>query len=142
MMDDKVKAIREWPTPASIDDVRSFLGTVGYYRKFIKGWSSIAAPLTQMLKKGTKFEWSSTQQQSFEQLIQATTHAPALVLPDPKLPYVVTADACGFGIGASLMQDQGSGLQPVAFLSKKLTDAELKYPNHERENLLMPTKVS
>lgn len=137
MMDSKVKAIREWPTPTSVEDIRCFLGTIGYYRKFIKNFSKIAAPLNDLLKKESHFEWSSRHQHAFTSLIEAIVTAPTLILPDPKLPYVVTADACGYGIGASLMQDQGTGLQPIAFMSKKLTPAELKYQNHERELLAL-----
>ena len=137
MMDDKVKAIREWPTPKSIDDIRCFLGTIGYYRKFIKNFSKIAAPMNELLKKDKSFIWSEVEENAFRNLIEATVTAPTLILPDPKLPYVLTADACGYGIGASLMQDQGRGLQPIAFMSKKLSAAELKYPNHERELLAL-----
>ena len=137
MMESKVKAVREWPTPTSADDVRSFLGLAGYYRKFIQGFSDIAAPLTSLLKKETRFTWDTSAEQAFRKLIHAITTAPTLILPDPSKPYVITADACGFGIGACLMQDQGRGLQPIAFLSKKLTDAELKYQNHERELLAL-----
>lgn len=137
MMEDKVKAIKEWPTPTSVDDIRCFLGTVGYYRKFIRDFSKIASPMNELLKKDKPFEWSSAQEKAFHELIDATVSAPTLILPDPKLPYVLTADACGYGIGASLMQDQGRGLQPIAFMSKKLTAAELKYPNHERELLAL-----
>lgn len=137
MMDDKVRAIRDWPTPKSVEEVRSFLGMVGYYRKFIANFSNLAAPMTQLLQKGTRFDWGAAQEKAFRALIDATTTAPTLILPDPRLPYVITADACGFGVGASLMQDHGKGLQPIAFLSKKLTAAELKYENHERELLAL-----
>ena len=137
MMEDKVRAITEWPQPKCLDDVATFLGTVGYYRKFIQHYSTIAAPLSEMQKKGAKFEWTPQREQAFRALIAAVTSRPLLVLPDPSLPYVVTADACGYGIGASLMQDHGRGLQPIAFYSKKLTDAELKYPNHEKELLAL-----
>lgn len=97
----------------------------------------IAAPLTELLKKESKFHWEAKHQCAFQQLIDAVTSCPTLILPDPSLPYVVTNDACGYGIGASLMQDQGKGLQPIAFFSKKLSAAELKYPNHERELLAL-----
>jgi hypothetical protein len=137
MMDEKVKAIRQWPPPKSVDEVRSFLGLAGYYRKFIRNFSLLAAPMTDLLKKEVPFQWGDHQQQAFDGLVRAVTTAPTLVLPDPKRPYVITADACGYGIGASLMQDQGRGLQPIAFLSKKLSNAELKYENHERELLAL-----
>ena len=137
MMDNKVKAIKEWPIPTSVEEIRTFLGTIGYYRKFIRDYGKIAAPLTDLLKKDCPFEWTDTRQQAFRQLIDAMISAPTLILPDPSLPYVVTADACGYGIGASLMQDQGKGLQPIAFMSKRLSSAELKYENHERELLAL-----
>lgn len=137
MMENKVRAIRDWPTPQTVDDVRSFLGMVGYYRKFVRNFSDIAGPLTHLLKQGVRFQWTAELDKSFRALIHAITSAPTLILPDPNLPYVVTADACGYGVGACLMQDQGKGLQPIAFLSKKLSDAELKYPNHERELLAL-----
>ncbi len=137
MMEDKVRAIREWPTPKNVDDVRRFLGLAGYYRKFVKDYSILASPLSDLLKKDTPFQWSEQRDKAFQSLIDAITTAPTLVLPDPKLPYVITADACGFGIGASLMQDQGRGLQPIAFMSKKLSPAELRYENHERELLAL-----
>ena len=137
MMEDKVRAIREWPTPGSVEDIRSFLGMVGYYRKFIRDFSDIAAPLTQLLRKGVRFLWTDKQEQAFRALIQAVSSAPTLILPDPTKPYVITADACGYGIGACLMQDHGKGLQPIAFLSKKLSDTELRYENHERELLAL-----
>ena len=137
MMEDKVKAITDWPTPKSLDDVATFLGTVGYYRKFIKNYSSIAAPLSSLQKKGTKFEWTQQQEDAFRQLIKMTSERVPLQLPDPKKQYIVTADACGYGIGATLQQDQGQGLRPLAFYSKKLTDTELRYPNHEKELLAL-----
>ena len=61
--------------------------------------------------------------------------APVLILPDPNLPFVVHTDASGFAIGAVLQQDQGKGLQPIAFISKKMLDAETRYPVHEQELL-------
>jgi len=137
MMEDKVRAIRDWPTPTAVEDIRSFLGMVGYYRKFIQGFSSLAAPLTELLKKGVRFLWTDELEKSFRALIHATTTAPTLILPDPTKPYIITADACGYGIGACLMQDHGKGLQPIAFLSKKLNNAELRYENHERELLAL-----
>ena len=92
MMEDKVRAIRDWPTPTAVEDIRSFLGMVGYYRKFIQGFSSIAAPLTGLLKKGVRFLWTAELETSFRTLIHTITTAPTLILPDPTKPYVITAD--------------------------------------------------
>lgn len=135
MMYDKVKAITEWPTLTSVADVQSFLGTVGYYRKFVRMFSEIATPLTQLLQKGAPFVWESAQQQAFDALKKAVSQQPVLILPDPSLPYVVTTDASGYAVGAWLSQDQGRGLQPIAFLSKKMLPAERNYPVHEQELL-------
>ena len=135
MMEDKVEAISDWPTPTKVGDVRAFLGTAGYYRKFIQDFSAIAAPLTELTKDAVKFEWTAKQQAAFNELKSAMQSAPVLALPDPKLPFVVHADASGFAIGAVLQQDQGKGLQPIAYLSKKMLDAETRYPVHEQELL-------
>ena len=135
MMEDKVQAVAEWPVPKNVRDVRAFLGTAGYYRKFIKDFSRISAPITELTKEKVKFEWTATHQAAFVTLKNAMQSAPVLILPDPKLPFVVHTDASGFAIGAVLMQDHGKGLQPIAFLSKKMLDAETRYPVHEQELL-------
>jgi hypothetical protein len=135
MMEDKVEAVRAWPTPRSVRDVRAFLGTAGYYRKFIRDFSAIAAPLSELTKDNVKFEWTAPHEQAFSHLKAAIAQGPVLILPDPSLPFVVHTDASGFAVGAVLQQDQGKGLQPIAFLSKKMADAETRYPVHEQELL-------
>jgi hypothetical protein len=135
MMEDKLQAVNDWPVPKNVRDVRAFLGTAGYYRKFIRGFSQIAAPLTELTKDSAKFEWTVAHQKAFETLKATMQTGPVLVLPDPKLPFVVHTDASGFAVGAVLMQDQGKGLQPIAFMSKKMLDAETRYPVHEQELL-------
>ena len=135
MMDDKVKAIADWPTPKRVFDVRSFLGAAGYYRKFIRDFSALAAPLTELTKERVEWHWSAVQQSAFDALKQAIQSAPVLALPNDNLPFVVQTDASGFAVGAVLQQDQGDGLRPIAFLSKKLLDAETRYPTHEKELL-------
>lgn len=135
MMQEKVKAIREWPRLQTVAEVQSFLGTVGYYRRFIRMFSQIAAPLSQLLQKGKEFRWDDEQQKAFDALKAAVSQQPVLILPDPSRAYVVTTDASGFAVGATLSQDQGHGLQPIAFLSKKMLPAERNYPVHEQELL-------
>jgi hypothetical protein len=135
MMEDKVQAIRDWPTPVSVRDVRAFLGTAGYYRKFIRDFSAIATPLSELTKDGVKFEWGEPAAVAFRRLKEAIVKGPVLILPDPALPFVVHTDASGFAVGAVLQQDQGQGLQPIAFMSKKMADAETRYPVHEQELL-------
>jgi hypothetical protein len=135
MMESKVKAVQEWPTPTKATHVRSFLGTAGYYRKFIRDFSKISAPLTDLTKDNVTFVWSSDQEAAFRKLKSTMAEAPVLILPDPNLPFVINTDASGFAVGAVLQQDQGRGLQPIAFLSKKMLDAETRYPVHEQELL-------
>ena len=135
MMDDKIQAVRDWPTPTKVAHVRSFLGTAGYYRKFIKDFSKLASPLSELTHNDVSFTWGDTQATAFQSLKDAMQRHPVLILPDPKLPFVVHTDASGFAVGAVLMQDQGKGLQPIAYLSKKMQPAETRYPTHEQELL-------
>jgi transposase InsO family protein len=135
MEQDKVKAIEDWPTPTGVAAVRSFLGLAGYYRRFVKDFSRIAMPLTGLLRTEVKFQWNESQQQSFLQLKQSISTAPVLALPDDSLPYIVSTDASGFAVGATLCQDQGNGPQPIAFLSHKMNEHERNYPVHEQELL-------
>ena len=131
----KVAAVKSWPPPTNIHDLRSFLGLAGYYRRFVKNFSTIAAPLGELLRKDAKFIWSNQHQEAFDKLKQAVSSAPILLSPDPIRPYTVVTDASGFAIGAALCQDHGKGLQPCAYLSRTMTQAERNYPVHEQELL-------
>ena len=135
MEDHKVKAVKEWPVPKDVSDVRSFLGLAGYYRKFVRNFSEIAAPISELLQKDIVFKWGEEQSIAFEKLKHALTTAPVLIIPDDSLPYHVRADSSGFAVGAGLMQDQGNGMQPCSFMSKKLLPAEKNYRVHEQEML-------
>jgi hypothetical protein len=137
MMDDKLKAINEWPALTSVDDVRSFLGLCGYYRRFVRNFSALAAPLTELIHQDTKFHWDEPQQRAFEQLKRAMTEKPVLILPDPEKGHTITitTDASGYAAGATLSQDHGNGLQPIAYMSHKFNDAEKRYATHEQELL-------
>jgi hypothetical protein len=142
MMEDKVEAVAAWPEPKNVRDVRAFLGTTGYYRKFIKNFSQIASPLSELTKESVKFFWGPDQQKAFKQLKRAMQEGPVLALPDSNLPFIVHTDASGFATGAVLQQDQGKGLQPIAFMSKKMLDAETRYPVHEQELLAIINSLS
>ncbi len=132
---EKIKAIIDWPAPTNIQEVRSFLGLAGYYRKFIRRFSHICSPITELLKNDTPYEWTIEREKCFKLLKQAISSAPVLQLPNPSLPFIVTTDASGYAVGATLSQDQGNGDQPIAFLSKKMLPAEKNYPVHEQELL-------
>jgi hypothetical protein len=144
VMEDKIDSIREWPVPTTIRELRAFLGLAGYYRRFVKGFSEIALPLTEMTRNVThqRLQWGARQQLAFTELKLALQSTPVLTLPDPTLPFVVNCDASGYAVGAVLQQDRGSGLQPVAFLSKKLAGAESRYPVHEQELLAIITALT
>ena len=104
--------------------MRSFLGLAGYYRRFVKGFSIILYPLTKLLKKGVKFEWSNKCQNSFEQLKEMLVEAPVLTQPTSGKEYTLYSDASRIGLGCELMQDG----KVVAYASRQLKTHEQNYP--------------
>ena len=131
----KVKAVVNWPRPQSVHDVRSFSGLASYYKRFIHGFSQIAGPLTELTRSKAKWRWDKAQENSFLALKIALATALVLRLPDFDHQFVVTTDASDVAIGAILQQDVGRGLQPIAFASRKLQQAEVRYSAYERELL-------
>ena len=132
---EKVKAILDWPRPQSTHDIRSFLGLASYYRKFVRGFSQLAKPLTDLTRAKVDWKWGDTKENSFLALKAAMATSPVLRLPDFERQFVVTTDASGVAIGAILEQDFGSGLQPIEFSSRKLNATEIRYSAYERELL-------
>ncbi|KAG2207610.1 hypothetical protein INT45_004096, partial [Circinella minor] len=136
----KVKAIQEWPVPTNVQEVRQFVGLASHYHRFIKGFASLAAPLTE-LTKGTRAKkraivWKKDCQVAFENLKKHMTAAPILVPPNPDTPYIIETDASDYAVGAVLLQKGNDGqIHPLAFESKKLSAAERNYPAQERELL-------
>ncbi|KAK8681782.1 hypothetical protein V6N13_054184 [Hibiscus sabdariffa] len=106
----KVEAIVNWKQPTSVTEIRSFLGLAGYYRRFVSGFSKVAAPLTKLLQKGVKYEWSDARQQAFEKLKEALTNAPVLIQPVSGKDFVVYSDASYVGLGCVLMQEGRVGI--------------------------------
>jgi hypothetical protein len=131
----KVKAVRDWPEPDDLGKLRSFLGLVGYYRKFVPALAQISGPLTEMIKKNVPWSWTDRHRQAFNKLKEALTTAPVLAIPQFGKPYVIYADASDFAIGAVLLQDQGNGLRPCAYYSRKLRPAEKNYSVGDKELL-------
>ena len=105
MEERKVKAILEWPTPTGLADLRSFLGLANYYRRFIQGYSRMASPLTDLLKKGQPWEWSESCQDAFDKLKDAVSHESVLQLPDFEQPFEVHTDASDRALGGVLVQN-------------------------------------
>jgi hypothetical protein len=130
MDDHKVKAIVDWEPPKSVPTLRSFLGLASYYRKFIKNFAKIAAPLTNLLKKSVvTYEWEEACDEAFETLKGILMKTLVLKLPDFDKGFEIYSNASDFVIGGVLVQEG----RPVAFESKKLSETERRWPTHEKE---------
>lgn len=124
---DNLTAISNFPTPKSRKNIRQFLGKVNFYRKFIPKSASLLEPFHNLLRKNIPFSWSPACQAAFEKVKNLLTSAPILAIFDRTRPILIYTDASGVGVGAVLKQIQDDGMQkPVAFFSKKLSDAQKK----------------
>ena len=101
----KIEAILEWKPPRTVSEIRSFLGLAGYYRRFVEGFSVMAAPLTKLIRKGVPFVWTEKQQEAFEKLKKVLTEAPVLIQPESGKDFTVYSDASHMGLGCVLMQE-------------------------------------
>jgi len=136
MCKNKVQAIQDWPRPRSVKEIQQFLGLANFYRRFIKNFSELAQPLTNLTRKNVAFNWTDSQENSFNLLKNAFCSAPVLIIPDPSKPFIVETDASNFAIGAVLSQcDEENRLHPCAFMSKGLKDAETRYNIYDKELL-------
>lgn len=132
----KIEAVQTLSTPDSIKSVRSFVGLASYYRRFIKGFSTIAAPLTDLTKKNARFHWSEACEHAFQTLKNLLCSAPVLSYPNFDKDFILQTDASDVGLGAILSQKDGSGNEKVvAYASRTLTDRERKFSATEKEAL-------
>ena len=133
----KVAAVKDYPVPVTKKDVRAFLGLVGYYRRFIPQFASLAAPLTDLTRKGKsqKVEWSAIHGTAFRGLKGLLVVMPTLRVTDPTQPYILQTDASDRGLGAVLSQGTEQEEHPVAFASRKLLPREVNYSTIEKECL-------
>ena len=124
----KIETIVNFPTPKSVRSLKRFLGMTGYYRKFCKNFSEIAAPLTNLTRKNQKFVWGSECEQAFNRLKALLWNAPVLRAPDFHKPFKLAVDASDLGIGAVLLQDDDDGIEhPVCYWSKKFNSHQKNY---------------
>jgi hypothetical protein len=113
--------------PATVSEIRSFLGLAGYYHRFIKDFSKIAKPMTKLLETNKTFEWTKECQASFEELKKRLSSSPVLVLPDLTKKFDIYCDASRQGLGCILMQEG----QVVCYASRQLRKHEENYPTHD-----------
>lgn len=133
---EKVNAIAEFPKPKNTRQIRQFLGVAAWYQRFIRNYSSVASPLSDLLKKRQKFIWSESAQTSFDNLKNALISAPILVNPDFTKRFYIQCDASSTGVGSVLFQVSDSGVEnPIAYMSKKLNSAQRNYSVSELECL-------
>ena len=160
----KVSAVTTWPRPENMKELRSLLGFLGYYRRFIKDFAKISSPLNQLLagythqsSKGSKKKlsinhamikkpfgqaWTQDHETAFQALKIAITSAPVLAIADPNIPYELHTDASRSGLGAALYQKHDGLLRPVAFASRGLSKTEKNYPAHKLEFLALKWAVT
>ena len=147
----KIEAVSKWPTPKTVYDVRSFLGFVGYYRRFIKNFSRITKPIREVITglenqskrtaKKTYIEWSDAADAAFEHLKAMCVSTPILAYPDYQLPFTLHTDSSTDGLGAVLYQKQDGKLRVIAYASRSVSKAESNYPAHKLEFLALKWAV-
>jgi hypothetical protein len=125
----KVQDVLSWNKPTSVGDIQSFLGLAEHYQRFIEGFLKISKPMTELLEKDRKFEWTPACEASFQELKKRLTTAPILVMPDIEKPFSIYYNASGQGLGCVVMQDG----HVVAYASRQLRKHEAHYPTHDLE---------
>ncbi|MCP4055480.1 MAG: hypothetical protein GY739_21060, partial [Mesoflavibacter sp.] len=131
-----VQAVREFPVPVNVHQMRRFIGLASYYRKFVPNFASIIRPMTQLLRKDVKYEWTDIHQKAFTRIRELLCTAPVLHHADPDKPYYIEVDGSRYGLGATLNQKDDEGkLFPIAYASQGLNVAESKYGATELEAL-------
>lgn len=161
---EKTSALKTWPSPTNLKELRSFLGFSGYYRRFIQGYSKIVKPLTDLTvgypplrktkrpkeknetyyhpKEPFKDRWTAACQSAFDEVVDRLTTAPVLGFANPTLPYILHTDASTTGLGAALYQEQDGLVRPIAFASRGLSHSEARYPAHKLEFLALKWSVT
>jgi len=138
MEEEKVKGVLEWPTPKCVKDVQKFLGLANYYHQFIEGFTSIARPLHNMVKKDKKWDWMEKQEKAFKELKGWFTKELVLAVPNLDKEMRMEVDALDYATRGVLSMKCEDGLwRPVVFLSKLLNETERNYEIHDKEMLVI-----
>src|SRR5437588_10212915 len=137
--DETTQSVREWATPKNLRAVRGFIDFANFYRRFIRNFSAIAKPLTNLTKKDQPWKWGPEQQSAFDALIKAFTSPPILKHFDPTKEIILETNASNFAIRCVLSQKWEGTLHPVAFQSHKMEKAERNYEIHDKELLAIVT---
>jgi len=127
--------VQYWPTPRNLTELRSFVGLCSYYRRFISGFSNLAAPLHALTWKNARFSWGIEQEEAFNHLKERLTSAPILGMPRGEGTYYLDKDASDIGLGAVLSQNQDGDEVVLAYASRILSRAEQNYDVTRRELL-------
>ena len=154
---EKIEQVKNWPRPQSPEDVRRYLGFCGYYRRFVKDFSKVAKPLTDLLpapvkkkrgKKTTdpaaarKWKWEHAEEAAFQKLKDCLTSPPILAFADYTKPFELSCDASGAGLGSVLYQEQEGRKRVIAYASRGLSKSEAHYPAHKLEFLALKWAVT
>jgi hypothetical protein len=144
----KLLAVANYPTLTTVTDIRAFLGLTGYYQYFIEGYSKLAQPLLDLMKKAEAWHWDKAQEQAFMDLKTWMCHAPVLTQPDFDRKFYVQMDTSGYGMGAVLLQEGGADtltmtleqqkkpvLHPIAYYSATFMPTQHNYDVYDRELL-------
>ena len=150
---EKISALKEWPVPSNIKELRSFWGFAGYYRKFVREYAKLVKPLNDLLighstskkvrkkKCATPWSWGPAQQQAFNDIIERLTSPPILAYANYSKPFILNIDASGDGLGAVLYQEKDGLEHVVAYASRGLRANECSYPAHKLEFLALKWAV-
>lgn len=133
----KVEALMAFNRPTTKKQLQSFIGLAGFYRKFIPHFASLSACLTDLLKKGAKWEWSADKEKAFLDIKSRLASRPILVPPDYSKPFIIAVDSSDFAMGSTLLQEIDGLEHPVCFLSRKLNEQQRRYSIVEKEALAL-----
>ena len=150
---DKIEKVKNWPVPKNADELRSFIAFAGYYRRYVKDFSKLAKPLTDLLPPTTRkknkskktqkeWKWTETEQEAFVKLKTMLTNPPILAFPDFQQPFELHVDASGNGLGAVLYNVQDGQKKVIAYASRSLSKSEQNYSAYKLEFLALKWTVT